>query len=136
MLLLLPLTLLSTSMEKRAGIGLALSGGEATLPDDVGLVEDLRVERTDGGFAVLASVRSTDVRAQAGDVEHRRFHAADLSSLGEILSRVKQMDPTRTRATLAPLPGSSATEVVQWMDVLRSGAAGPLFPRVVLETQP
>lgn len=135
MLLLLPLALLCTSLERRAGIGLALTGSEASLPDDGGPLEALRVERTPSGFTIIAEVRSSDVRAHAGDVEQQSFEAETLTELGKIAGRMKRLDPNHKRATLVPLPTSTTAQIVRWMDVLRGGGNKPLFPEVVLETQ-
>ncbi len=135
MLLLLPLALLCTSLERRAGIGLALTGTEATMPDDGGTLEALRVERTASGFKILADVRSTDIRAHAGDVEQQSFQADTLTDLGTIAGKMKLLDPNHKRATLVPLPTSKTAEVVRWMDVLRGTVSSPLFPDIILETQ-
>jgi hypothetical protein len=136
MLLLLPLALLCTSLEKRAGIALALTGGDAPVSVAMGPVEKLRIIRTTDGFEVVATVRTTDVRAHAGDVQERTLHATDARSLADVMARMKRLDSTLTRATLVPLPRSTTAEVVRWMDVLRGGPDAPLFPDIELETQP
>jgi len=133
MLLLLPLTLFSTSLDKRTGLPIGLSGGQ---PDEVhgdGPVEGLRVRRSSDGFVVETAVRNTDVRAAAGDVELRQVRAGDLGELQDVLQRIKQLDPTRTEITLVPEAQSTTSQVVRWMDAARKGPNGELYPEVVLE---
>ena len=136
MLLLLPLTLLSTSLDKRTGLAIGLSGGEGERMLGDGPVEKLTVRRTPQGFRVEAAVRTTDVRAAAGEVEHRSVTVGDLSGLQATLTQMKQIDPARTELTLVPLGSSTTAQVVAWMDAARMGPTGVLFPEVVLEVLP
>ena len=71
MLLLLPLTLVSTSVDKRTSLPIGLSGGQGERMLGEGPLESLRVRRADGGFVIEAGVRTTDIRAAAGDTEQR-----------------------------------------------------------------
>jgi hypothetical protein len=136
MLLLLPLTLLSTSLDKRTGLPIGLLGGEGEVLQSDGVLEQLKVRRVDAGFVVEAQVRTTDVRAASGDVEHRAEPARDLGELQSVLGRMKLLDPTRTQLTLVPAASSTTAQVVRWMDTARRGPQGELFPKVVLEVQP
>ena len=136
MLLLLPLTLVSTSLDKRTSLPIGLSGGQGERMLGEGPLETLRVRRADGGFVVEAGVRTTDVRAAAGDTEQRIIQAGNLTELQSVLGRMKQIDPSRTEVTLVPASDSKTAEVVAWMDAARRGPQGPLFPEVVLEVSP
>lgn len=134
MLLLLPLTLVSTSIEKRTGLAIGLSGGSGDQLQSDGPVQSLLVRRTGDGFVVLADVRTTDVRSAA--TERRSLAAADLGELQTVLARLKRIDPDRTELTLAPHPSSTTAQVVAWMDAVRIGPSGPLFPKIVLAVDP
>ncbi len=136
MLLLLPLTLFSTSLDKRTSLPIGLTGGGGERIASDGPVERLRVVRQDEGFVVKAAVRTTDIRAAAGEVELRQVIAEDLTALQRVLWRFKRMDPARTELTLVPAPRSTTAEVVRWMDATRRGPDGELYPRVVLEASP
>lgn len=136
MLLLLPLTLLSTSLDKRTGLPIGLSGGQGDGLLGQGPVQQLLVRRDGAGFIVEAKVRTTDVRATAGDVEHRSIRAANLEALQVVLGRMKQLDPARDEITLVPEGRSTTAQVVRWMDASRSGPSGELFAKVVLQVQP
>jgi hypothetical protein len=136
MLLLLPLTLLSTSMDKRTGLPIGLSGGQGQGLLGEGAVQQLLVRRDGAGFVVEAQVRTTDVRATAGDVEHRSIRAADLEALQVVLGRMKQLDPARDELTLVPEGRSTTAQVVRWMDAARHGPSGELFTKIVLQVQP
>ncbi len=133
MLLLLPLTLLSTSLDKRTGLAIGLSGGQGDRMMGEGPVEQLKVRRVSDGFLVEAAVRTTDVRASAGDVERRSVRVSDLTELQATLAQMKQIDPDRTEVTLVPAATSTTAQVVAWMDAARVGPTGDLFPKVVLE---
>ncbi|MDP6935092.1 MAG: hypothetical protein QGG40_19375 [Myxococcota bacterium] len=135
MLLLLPFLLLTTSVQKLTGLALAMPGpSEEIPPEPPGTVERLRVVRTGSGFRVQADVRNTDVRASVGDVEQRDFEVSDLTALQNILGTFKALDPRREQVTLVPAAESTTQEVVFWMDAVRNGPDGELFPKVVLET--
>jgi len=135
MVLLLPLVLFTTSAEKLTSIPLGVPGPTEELPPEPpGPVEGLRVTRDGGQYIVGAEVRNTDVLAGVGDTEHKEVVVPDLSALQAALSTFKKMDPARQRITLQPSPTMSTEDVVQWMDAVRSGPNGELFPRVILET--
>lgn len=134
MLLLLPFLLLTTSTQKLTGLALGLPGPSETLPPEPpGAVERLTVRRVPAGYAVEADVRNTDVLASAGDTERRELLAADLPGLQETLATFKALDAKRDRITLVPAPDTPADEVVRWMDAVKAGPAGELYPRVILE---
>jgi hypothetical protein len=134
MLLLLPLALLCTSLERRAAIPLSLSGGEGVKANSGGSIAELRIARTETGFAVTTLTNSTDIRALPGQHETRVLRAKDLSELHRIARQLKALDPSHTETTLIPSPTSTTSEVVRWMDVLRGGPSDPLFPQIVLQT--
>jgi hypothetical protein len=133
MVLLLPLLLMTTSVEKRAGLALSVPGPDEALPPEVpGPVESLRVERQKTGYRVVASVRNTDVGSSVGDTEFKELMAADLAALQEALATFKALDPSRERVTLVPAPDTPTEEVVRWMDAVRRGPRGDLYPDVIL----
>ncbi len=135
MVLLLPMALMTTSAEKLTGLSLGVPGPTEELPPEPpGPVESLRVVRVDGGYAVSALVRRTDVGASSGDVELKEFVEPDLAAMQVRLRSFKQMDPDRERVTLAPAADTPTEEVVAWMDAVRAGPEGVLYPRVILET--
>ena len=136
MVLLLPMTLMTSSAQKLAGLSLSVSGPSETLPPEPpGPVEALRVEVTEAGsYRITAAVRSTDVRATVGDTEAKTFEAADLTALRQVLAQIKGLDPARERITLAPAPTTRTARVVTLMDAVRAGPDGPLYPSVILES--
>jgi hypothetical protein len=97
-------------------------------------VERLVVTIEAAGFVVEADVRNTDVRASAGDVERRALAAADLRSLQDVLASLKALDPARKRITLVPGPATTTQQVVSWMDAVKVGPRGELFPEVILQS--
>jgi hypothetical protein len=137
MVLLLPLLLMTTSLQKRAGIALGVPGPDEELPPEVpGAVEDLRVERQATGYLVRASVRKTDVVGSVGNTEAKEVLATDLTGLQEVLATFKGLDPKRERITLVPALDTPTDEVVRWMDAVRAGPSGELFPKVILAAGP
>ena len=135
MVLLLPMLLMTSSMQRRAGLVLGVPGPDEELPPEVpGAVESLRVSRDASGFLVYAAVRNTDVVSATGDTEAREFHADTLTSLQEVLATLKRLDPARERITLVPAADTTTDEVVRWMDAVRAGPTGKLFPKVILST--
>lgn len=137
MVLLLPLLLMTTSLQRRAGLALGVPGPDEELPPEVpGAVEDLRVERQATGYLVRASVRNTDVVSASGDTEAKELLAPDLPNLQEVLATFKVMDPRRERITLVPAADTPTEEVVRWMDAVRAGPSGELFPKVILAAGP
>lgn len=135
MVLLLPLLLMTTSAQKRTGLALGVPGPEEELPPEPpGIVERLSVERVPEGYRLTAAVRSTDVRAAAGDTEDKSVLADNLGDLQAALATFKALDPKRERVTLIPAADTPTEEVVRWMDAVRNGPDGPLFPKVVLQT--
>ncbi len=92
------------------------------------------VTTAETGFRVEADVRNTDVRSSTGDVERRALAADDLRSLQDVLANLKALDPGRKRITLVPGPTTTTQQVVAWMDAVKIGPRGELFPEVVLQS--
>jgi len=137
MVILLPLILMTTSARKLSGLTLVVPGPSEILPPEPpGPVENLTVTRLSSGFRVVADVRNTDVLASAGDTEHKEMVLPDLSSLQAQLRTLKTLDPGRKQVRLIPSPTAKTTDVVRWMDAVRSDRQGELFPKVLLQTAP
>ena len=142
MFLLMPFLLLTTSVQKLVGIELHVPPAAATLPPDpAGVVEDLVVNVVGEDLEVSASVRRTDVGADAGDVQvrvvelPRTDEGLDLAGLQTALRQLKAIDPERRKVLLAPDDAVPGAHVVHLMDALRSDASGELFPEVALGGQ-
>lgn len=134
MMLLLPMLLMATSAQKLTGLALSVPGPTEQLPPELpGPVEDLVVRRVAGGYRVEASVRNTDVGSSAGDTEQKSFTEPSLSALQARLQGFKAMDPARERIRLVPAADTPTEEVVRWMDAVRAGPEGALYPRVVMD---
>ena len=134
MVLLVPFLLLTTSTVKLTGLALGMPGPSEELPPEPpGAVERLTITRVAEGYRVSADVRTTDVLASVGDVEQKERLAADLPALQDALYAFKALDPKRERVTLVPSADTPADEVVRWMDAVRAGPKGDLYPRVILE---
>ena len=135
MVLLLPALLMATSAQKLTGLALSVPGpAEQLPPEPTGAIERLTVTRTPQGYLVSAAVRSTDVLASAGDTEQKELLVADLTALQAQLAIFKGLDAVRERITLVPAADTPTEEVVRWMDAVRRGPSGELFPRIILET--
>jgi hypothetical protein len=135
--LLIPMLLLTSSLERTTGLPLGVAGSDDDLPPEpIGRVESLRVERIEAGYLLTAEVRNTDVRSSAGDTERKQLTATDLAALQTALQTFKGLDPDRKRITLQPSADTTTDEVVRWMDAVRVGPQGELYPRVVLEAAP
>lgn len=142
MFLLMPFLLLTTSVQKLAGIDLHVPPAAATLPPDpVGDVEDVVVDVVGQDLVVSASVRRTDVGASEGDVQQRVVElprttdGLDLAGLQDALRQLKRIDPDRKKVLLAPDDAVPGKDVVHLMDALRGDADGELFPEVALGGQ-
>lgn len=144
MLLLMPFLLLTTSVQKLAGIDLLLAGSNAELPPEPpGIVEGLTVVvHPDAAMDITAQVRRSDVGAKTGETEARAERIAplaedlDLASLQTVLRRYKGLDPEREQATLLPADSLNNAQVVNLMDAMRRDGDGELFPRVALGVEP
>ena len=135
MVILLPMLLMTTSARRLTGLPLAVSApGDALPPLPPGPVERLVVTTAPEGFVVQADVRNTDVRSSAGDVERRELSAADLRALQDVLATLKALDPNRKRVTLVPGASTTTQQVVAWMDAVKRGPRGELFPEIVLQS--
>lgn len=134
MVLLVPLLLESAAAGRWAGLALAVPAAAGLPPEPAGPVARLAVYALPaGGFRVEAAVRSTDVRAASAAAEARAEPAADLRALQAVLVRTKALDPARDRIVLHPHPDMATADVVAWMDAVRVGPSGPLFPEIVLD---
>lgn len=136
MVILLPMLLMTTSARRLTGLTLSVAApGDALPPLPPGPIERLAVTVDGtGGYRVQADVRSTDVRAAAGDVERRELSAPDLRGLQGVLRTLKTLDPARKRVTLVPGAETTTQQVVSWMDAVQVDRSGELFPDVVLES--
>jgi hypothetical protein len=135
MVLLLPALLMATSAQKLTGLGLSVPGPSEQLPPEpTGAVERLSVSRLPAGYLISAEVRSTDVLASVGDTERKELLVSNLTELQIQLAVFKGLDSKRERITLVPSADTPTEEVVRWMDAVRRGPEGELFPRVILET--
>ena len=135
MVLLLPALLMATSAQKLTGMALSVPGPSEQLPPEpTGIVERLSVARLPAGYQITAEVRSTDVLASAGDTERKELLVDGLAALQTQLAIFKGLDPKRARITLIPAADTPTEEVVRWMDAVRRGPDGELYPRVILET--
>jgi len=139
MLLLMPFLLLTTSVQKLVGLDLHVPPAAATLPPDpAGIVEDVVVEVVGSEIEVTASVRRTDVGADAGDVQQRVVELPpveddlDLGGLQATLRSLKTIDPDRKKVLLSPDDSVPGRDVVHLMDALRGDADGELYPEVAL----
>ncbi len=139
MFLLLPFVLLTTSPEKLAGLGLALAAeGGAAAAVNPGPVERVEIGVGEETIVVRASVRSTDVTAEAGDTQvvetliPSRDGAPDLAALQGRLGELRRLDPHQTRATVIPDDRLSTARVMALVDAVRGGASGELYAEVVL----
>jgi len=135
MFLLLPMLLLTTSVQKLVGINLHLPGTSELPPELPGTVEELTVQLGEA-WTVQANVRRTDVVTSAGDVEQRSVEVLDLAALQVELRGLKALDPDRERILLVPSDDVPSDRVIATMDALRSDAEGPLFPQIALGGAP
>ncbi|MFT5685062.1 MAG: hypothetical protein ACI8RZ_006008 [Myxococcota bacterium] len=135
MVLLLPALLMATSAQKLTGLALSVPGPSEQLPPEpTGAVEKLSVSRLPSGYLITAHVRSTDVLASVGDTERKELLVANLTDLQIQLAVFKGLDGKRQRITLVPGADTPTEEVVRWMDAVRRGPDGELYPRIILET--
>jgi hypothetical protein len=134
MILLLPLLLLVGSPQKNTGLPLSVAGPAEELPPaPPGPVESLEVRALEEGFQIKAEVRTTDVRATAGDTESKGWETEDLEALQKVLRQVKGLDASRKRITVRPGLSYTAQQVVQLMDVVQRDQKGELFTEIVLQ---
>ncbi len=135
MVIVLPLLLMTTSVQRLAGLPLSVSAPGAALPPlPPGPVERLDISPEAGGWRIIADVRTTDVLASSGDVERRELFADDLLALQGVLRTLKTLDQRRTRATLMPGPDTRTDLVVAWMDAVQADNQGELFPDIILQS--
>ena len=135
MVLLLPALLMATSAQKLTGLALSVPGPSEQLPPEpTGNVEKLSVTRVPQGYLLSAEVRSLDVLAGAGDTVLQEKVVPTLTALQTELASYKKDDEKRERITLIPAEDTPTEEVVRWMDAVRRGPDGELYPRVILQT--
>lgn len=139
MFLLLPFLLLTTSIQKLAGLGLEIARPGAELPAlPPGTVEHLEVHVEGTTLRLRVAARTTDVTAMTGDVTWNETPFApqgpepDLAGLQEALHRWRALDPERERILVIPADDTPARRVIEVMDAVRSSSSGPLFSEVVL----
>ena len=131
MVLLVPTVLHTSTGTKTVAMGLDLAGHEGARTHD-GPLTSVTVTVNRQGFRVDATMKSTDVRS-----EHliEETHQIDnLEGLRKHLSNLKEIDQTQTHLTLVPGPDNTTGEIVLWMDSIRMGPQGELFPHVTLGT--
>jgi len=132
MMILLPTLLLVTTPQKLVGISLSMAGATTDIPPTPpGILESLRIEVLADGFLIEASVRKTDVLASTGDVEQKTWSFTTWPESIAQLEKIKELDPSRKRIQIAPLPSSETKEVIHWMDSLQKET---LFPEVIIES--
>ena len=136
MMLLLPTLLLAMSPQKLTGLPLSVPGPSEELPPmPSGPVERLTLELKSSETTLTAEIRSTDVRASAGDTETKQWSIHSAAELTPILRRLKSLDPERTRLRLVPASESTTADVVYWMDIVRNDSIGELYRNVVVDSQ-
>ena len=137
--LLLPFLLLTTSIQRLAGLELGLAKSGELGPTAAGTVESVDVYINGDTLIVRAAVRTTDVTANEGDtrlLETKLDPIADdidLAGLQATLRRFKALDEDQERAVLHPTPDTETARIVALLDATRSDSKGPLFGEVVLQ---
>lgn len=148
MFLLLPLLLLTSSASKLVGVDLGLLADAGELPPPPpGPVESLEIviqpdEGAGHPLMVRAGLRRADLGAGLGEIRLQEETLppaggdADLAGLQARLRTWKALDPDRSRAALTPADAVDTASVVRVMDAIRADRHGPLYPEVVLSTEP
>jgi len=137
--LLLPFLLLTTSIQRLAGLELGLAKSGELGPTAAGTVESVDVYIDGDTLIVRAAVRTTDVTANEGDTRlletqlEPTADGIDLAGLQTTLRRFKGLDEEQERAVLHPTPDTDTARIVALLDATRSDANGPLFREVVLQ---
>ncbi|MDP7111439.1 MAG: hypothetical protein QGH45_05725 [Myxococcota bacterium] len=137
MFLLLPFVLMTTSSDKLAGLGLALSGEGAATPNP-GVVERVEVILDGDEIVLRTSIRATDVTADAGDAIVAETRLAPLDGLPDLqalqgrLRDLRRLDPHQRRASVLPTDDTPTARVVALVDAVRGDADGALFDQVIL----
>ena len=133
MMILLPTLLLITSPQKLTALTLSISADGQQIPSSPnGVISSLVLTVTPGGYMLNASLRKTDVLASATDTEQKQWILSEWSEVLSTLTRLKELDPKRSRIELRPLPNSQAQQIVRWMDSLQ---AKDRFPEVIISAQ-
>ena len=133
MMILLPTLLLITSPQKLTALTLSISTDGQQIPSSPnGVISALILTVKPGGYLLEASLRKTDVLASAADTEQKQWVLSEWSEVLSTLTRLKKLDPKRSRIELRPLASSQAQQVVRWMDSLQ---AKDRFPEVIISTQ-
>ncbi len=137
--LLLPFLLLTTSIQRLAGLELGLAKTGDLGPTAAGAVESIDVYINGDTLTVRAAVRKTDVTANEGDTRVLETNlpptadGLDLAGFQLTLRRFKSLDQEQERAVLHPNPDTETSRIVALLDAARSDASGPLFGEVVLQ---
>jgi hypothetical protein len=142
LLFLLLFFLLTTSTGQRLAV-IDLILGSATDPvplPHTGLVQDLGVAVAGGASPLTARARPTALPPPPPAGEPRPVAPppaadgrVDLGALARAVAQVKDIDPARESARLAPDDELSTAELMRVMDVLRGTASDPAFPDLSLE---
>lgn len=136
MIILLPTLLLSLSTQKFTALPLSIASTQDQAPQDPNrVIQEILLKATEDGFVLHAKVRSTDVRADASDVEERNWDLKSLSALQSTLQSLKKIDPKHRRIQIQPLPQNQTSEVVRWMDLVSKSPDGVLFPEIMVQSQ-
>ncbi len=131
MFLLLPMLLLTTSVQKLVGLSLTLPSSGELPPELPGLLEEVEVHLGEV-IVVRAQVRRSDVVTSVGEVEQREVEVADLAELQATLRSLKALDPGHERILVVPRDDVPTQRVVSAMDAVRADDQGPLFSQVAL----
>ena len=131
MVLLVPTVLHTSTGTKTVAMGLDLAGHEGARTHD-GPLTSVTVTVNPQGFRVDATMKSTDVRSE--HLIEETHQLGNLEGLREHLSNLKEIDQTQTHLTLVPSPDNTTGEIVLWMDSIRTGPQGELFPHVTIGT--
>jgi hypothetical protein len=129
MVLLVPTVLHTSTGTKTVAMGLDLAGHQGARTHD-GPLTSIIVYVNGNGFRIDATMKSTDVRSEHMIEETRQVR--NLENLREYLTNLKEIDETQTRLTLVPSPDNTTGQIVLWMDAIRMGPHGELFPHVTL----
>jgi hypothetical protein len=136
--LLLPFLLLTTSIQRLAGLELGLAAAGEIAPTAVGAIEAVDLFVQGDAVVVRAAIRTTDVTANEGDTRALEIRieplndSLDLAALQAALRRFKALDPDQERAVVHPEGDTETARIVALLDATRHDSSGPLFSDIVL----
>ena len=148
MFLLLFFLLTTTSGVKLGAISLRLSAPDAAIPlPHSGTLRDLTVRAAPDRLLLTFETQTTDIAAASTATEtHRREiphrphptlgPTPDLAALSALLLDLHRLDPAQQRARLLPHPDLPTADLLALMDALRGPDQAPLFPKIVLGSEP